>query len=1543
GGGGGGAGSGGLWWKEQGNPGTGGKEGGGNGARGTDGTSSKYSGGTGGNSGSYSDESTVYVRQHNASSAPDYAKGTVTFHKEGGTDGIGSIICTIGYPMTESGFVAPTKAGYAFDGYYTAASGGTKYYNADGTSAHVYDYYELDLYAHWTPVHQVTVTATNASYTTTSTPDTGYTDRYTIRNNENFTFTVTPDSANGYGTYTVKVNGSTLNPTTTGGHTYTIPNITAPKSVVISGVLNTYTVTFNYGDNQTSTVTKTHGTTLTTAEIPTDTDKSPTASTVYTFTGWDPSTSAPITADTTFNAQYNETTRKYHVTVTPGTGTTISGATTGDYDYGTVLTVTAAATEGYDQSTPVLLVTGETVTGTSHTFTVTGNTTVSTADLDLNTYTVTFNYGDGLTSTVTKTHGTTLTTAEIPTNTDKSPTASTVYAFTGWDGNTAAPITADTTFTAQYDTSTRKYHVTVTPGTGTSISGVTTGDYDYGTPITVTAAAQSGYTQSTPEISINGTAVTGTSHTFTVTGNTTVSTADLELNTYTVTFNYGDGLTSTVTKTHGTTLTTAEIPTNTGKATTASTIYTFTGWDNDTSAPIIADTTFTAQYSETTRKYHVTVTPGTGTTISGVTTGDYDYGTEITVTAAAQSGYTQSTPVISINDEPVTGTSYTFTVTGNTTVSTADLELNTYTVTFKYGDNQTSTVTKTHGTTLTTAEIPTDTDKSPTSSTVYAFTGWDGNTAAPITADTTFTAQYDTSTRKYHVTVTPGTGTTITGVTTGDYDYGTSITVIAAASEGYTQSTPVISINGTAVTGTTYTFTVTGDTTVTTAALPINVYTLTVNEGTGTEITFTADQAPDADGKYPHGTVITATASAKTGYDQSTPVLSINDESVAVTTYTFTLSENTTVSTADLALNRYTLTVNEGTGTEITYTADHEPGADGKYPHGTVITASASALTGYTDSTPALTITGGTLVESGVVTMTGDVTLSTADLTLNTYTVTFIDGETTTEIPVAYGSTVTPPAFQKTQDEYGHVYTRVWQGEGDLTAPVTADMTFTAVYTFEHTFGNVVDAVASTCTVPGNVAYKVCSVCEKAFTPDGEPLDETALPLDPDNHVHTRTDPAVTATCVSDGYTEGVFCLDENRYVSGHVNLGTDPDNHDFGEWATVTEPTCAEPGLERCECTRCDAFKEREIPTLDHTPGEPTITDVVGATCSEPGSYHIKTFCTKCGALLNDEVVTTGTLDHVAGPSEISERVEPTCTEEGSYRVVIKCVNCGTTLTDEIRSIPKIAHTPGEVFKRDEVAPTCTEEGSYMEVTLCAVCGNEMRHRTIMVRALGHEYGEWTNTVEPTCTEPGERTSTCVRCGEPITDVAPKLGHNWGPWEVVIAPDYGVEGLEKRCCTRCDAEQTQRLTIGSNRDRGIQFIGSKYVKFTVYAGETTYIYNTDDANVLEWYSGASLKFDVEVNGAWASDGFVVLVNQQPLEPNADGSYTIPAGRNYLIVNVMPVTSVEPAEPDPGTTPSSGSGRCPYCGQVHGSSIWNRIVAFIHLLLYYILHIFGRM
>lgn len=88
-----------------------------------------------------------------------------------GTGGDNSAVAELGRAMPD---IEPPAAdtGYVFDGYYDAESGGTKYYNAEGTSSHIWDkdIKSYTLFAHWTPVSHfdILIQSNNKEYGTVS-------------------------------------------------------------------------------------------------------------------------------------------------------------------------------------------------------------------------------------------------------------------------------------------------------------------------------------------------------------------------------------------------------------------------------------------------------------------------------------------------------------------------------------------------------------------------------------------------------------------------------------------------------------------------------------------------------------------------------------------------------------------------------------------------------------------------------------------------------------------------------------------------------------------------------------------------------------------------------------------------------------------------------------------------------------------------------------------------------------------------------------------------------------------------------------------------------------------------------------------------------------------------------------------------------------------------------------------------------------------------------------------------------------------------------
>ena len=90
---------------------------------------------------------------------------------------------------------------------------------------------------------------------------------------------------------------------------------------------------------------------------------------------------------------------------------------------------------------------------------------------------------------------------------------------------------------------------------------------------------------------------------------------------------------------------------------------------------------------------------------------------------------------------------------------------------------------------------------------------------------------------------------------------------------------------------------------------------------------------------------------------------------------------------------------------------------------------------------------------------------------------------------------------------------------------------------------------------------------------------------------------------------------------------------------------------------------------------------------------------------------------------------------------------------------------------KVDAVAATCTTAGN-TEYWQCSACGllyadaeakQEIKKEDTVVKELGHDWGEYVVTKEPTTEEPGIETSTCNRCGDTRTKEIPKVDPGGG------------------------------------------------------------------------------------------------------------------------------------------------------------------------------------
>lgn len=337
--------------------------------------------------------------------------------------------------------------------------------------------------------------------------------------------------------------------------------------------------------------------------------------------------------------------------------------------------------------------------------------------------------------------------------------------------------------------------------------------------------------------------------------------------------------------------------------------------------------------------------------------------------------------------------------------------------------------------------------------------------------------------------------------------------------------------------------------------------------------------------------------------------------------------------------------------------------------------------------------------------------------------------------------------------------------------------------THRHTM-SYVEEVASTCETAGTVAHWHCDECGKDYADEAgeEELSDLALPLAA--HTLSHTD-EVPSTCVKAGTAEYWHCSVCNKNFADEAaeeelhDLALPLAAHTFVEDEYIA-PTCTETGLSAgSHCSVCnEVFAEQQvIPALGHALPEEGVTITQEPTCTVGGSGTYE--CTRCHEVLETTVAALGHNE------EQLQGLAPTCTTEGYYGAII-CARCGETVKErEVRPALGHLYVPSE----DNCAATCTEDGLEGKM-VCSRCGTvDPANPGTVLEALGHlkpEDDSLIERVDPTCTEDGSESYTCVRCGQPATDVLKALGH-----ESVLEGNYEATcteaGLEGRTvCTRC-------------------------------------------------------------------------------------------------------------------------------------------------------------
>lgn len=573
---------------------------------------------------------------------------TATFNGNGGSTPSPSSI-TKEYNTALGTLPTCTRTGYTFLGWYTASSGGTKISTTTVVTK------DITYYAQWS-INSYTLTFNpNGGTVTPTSKDLEYNSAYgtlptpTRASDAQYTYTFA-------GWYTAATGGTQVTATT---------KMAAKDTTVYAhwtSNTRSYTVSYQttYGTlNRTSQSVAYNSKGSCTLTMPNNT-----AEFTYTFVGWYTAANGggtkvgseltletpAITGTVTYYAYVTRSTKSYTHTFDANGGGTVSPAT---------------ITKAYNTALgtlPTVSRTGYTFVGWFDTSAASGGTQATTttkvtgtktwyARWSINSYTFTFDKNGGNTpsaTTITKEYNTTIGT--LPTCTRSADNTYT-YAFAGWFDTSASSggtklttttkVTSNKTWYARWTSTYKNYTVTWDGNGGTPSKSSSSFHYNDALG-TLPTATRTGYAFKGWSTSKTGTVNVST--TTKVTANVTYY-AVWTINSYTWTFDANGG-TGDTTKTLNYNATLSTLPTA-SRASTAANNYTFAGWfDTDASTGGIQLTTSTkctgnktwyARWTISTRQYKLTVTAGTGGTVSGG--GTYNYNASATLKATANSGY----------------------------------------------------------------------------------------------------------------------------------------------------------------------------------------------------------------------------------------------------------------------------------------------------------------------------------------------------------------------------------------------------------------------------------------------------------------------------------------------------------------------------------------------------------------------------------------------------------------------------------------------------------------------------------------------------------------------------------------------------------------------------------------------------------------------------------------------------------------------------------------------------------------------------------------
>ena len=276
-------------------------------------------------------------------------------------------------------------------------------------------------------------------------------------------------------------------------------------------------------------------------------------------------------------------------------------------------------------------------------------------------------------------------------------------------------------------------------------------------------------------------------------------------------------------------------------------------------------------------------------------------------------------------------------------------------------------------------------------------------------------------------------------------------------------------------------------------------------------------------------------------------------------------------------------------------------------------------------------------------------------------------------------------------------------------------------------------------------------------------------------HIHDYKASVTAPTCTAKGHTTYTCSGCGDTYIADE----TPATGHSYTE-TVITAPACARTGSSRYSCKNCGDTYTATVPALGHDWGYWQQT--TAPTCTEKGQDT--RICKRDASHKQTRDV------NALGHNYVPVVTAPTCTAQGY--TTYTCSRCQDAYVDNYTDA--LGHSPKAPVEENRVEPGCETTGSCDLVTYCSVCSAEVERVPQTLAALGHNWGEWQRTTNPTCTEKGQDTRICARndSHKQTRDVS-AIGHNY--ISAVTAPTCKAQGYTTHTCTNCGSSYQDSYT----------------------------------------------------------------------------------------------------------------------------------------------------